>query len=311
MILTLTPNAALDRILFIDEFKPGTVMRPERILDRVGGKGLDSSVALRAFGVDTLALSFVAGDAGRRLAGLLNGYGIRHDLIWLAGETRIAHVVVETRRRRHSHIIAGALPVPPEAAVAFLERFRVHVSRAGWVIAAGTLPPGVPRAYYRRMVEIARQAGVPILIDSSGPPVQAVLAAPPTVLKMNWQEFNQTFNVSTGSLEHLVTAARAVAAREHLQALVITCGRRGILAFTPDGDFQAAGPPQEEVNAAGAGDAASGVLAWKLSLGATWPEALRWAAATSAAVVLTEGTADCNRADVDRLLPHITVKNLA
>ena len=48
MILTLTPNAALDRLLFIDEFKPGTVMRPQKMIDKVGGKGLDSSVALSA-----------------------------------------------------------------------------------------------------------------------------------------------------------------------------------------------------------------------------------------------------------------------
>jgi hypothetical protein len=35
---------------------------------------------------------------------------------------------------------------------------------------------------------------------------------------------------------------------------------------------------------------------------------MRWAAATSAAVVLTPGTADCHMSDIERILPEVTVK---
>ncbi|KPL82894.1 hypothetical protein SE15_12715, partial [Thermanaerothrix daxensis] len=57
-------------------------------------------------------------------------------------------------------------------------------------------------------------------------------------------------------------------------------------------------------------DATSAALAWRLSLGDPWPEALRWAAATGAATVLTEGTADCHFADVQNLYPLVQIREL-
>jgi 1-phosphofructokinase family hexose kinase len=285
-------------------------MRPDRFIDKVGGKALDASVALRTFGVETVALSFVAGNAGQRLVKLLDGYGIRHHLIWLEGETRISHVLIETEHRRHSHITAGTLAVPPEAATALLDRYRTHVHHADWVIAGGSLPPGVPTTYYQTIITIAAAAGVPVLIDSFGPPVKASLTTPPAILKMNWTEFCQTFDLQADSLDQLQRQAGTVFERKKLPALVITCGKQGIMALTPDGPYLATSPAQPVVNAAGAGDATSAALAWRLGLGDSWPDTLRWAAAAGAAVVLTEGTADCHLADVERIWAETTVQPL-
>jgi 1-phosphofructokinase family hexose kinase len=309
--LTVTPNAALDRVLFIDEFRPGTSMRPERIIDKVGGKALDASVALRAFGQDTLALTFVAGETGRRLVKLLDEYGIRHDLIWLEGESRISHVIVETRHRRHSHVTAGTLPVPAEAAAEFLRKYRSQVSGADWVIAGGSLPPGVPDDYYHPLIEIATAAGKPILLDGTGAPIRAILATPPTILKMNQQEFRDTFSTPVAdTLDGLAEQGESVYRQYKLPALVLTCGKQGILAFTPAGKLLATAPAQPVINAAGAGDTVSGALAWRLASGDTWPEALRWATAVGAAAVLTEGTADCHLADIERILPQTAIQKL-
>ena len=115
MILTVTLNSALDRLLFLDEFRPGTTMRPQKMVEAVGGKGFDVSVVLQTLQAENLALGLVAGLTGQQLVKLLDGYGITYDLIWVDGETRIAHVLVETRHHRHSHVIAGGLSVPAEA----------------------------------------------------------------------------------------------------------------------------------------------------------------------------------------------------
>jgi fructose-1-phosphate kinase PfkB-like protein len=102
-------------------------------------------------------------------------------------------------------------------------------------------------------------------------------------------------------------------ARQHhdLPALVVTCGGQGLLGIEARGCWLARPPVQTIVNAAGAGDAASGVLAWRLGAGESWPEALRWAAAAGAAVVLTETTADLERSDFERILPQVGIEQLA
>jgi 1-phosphofructokinase family hexose kinase len=310
MILTVTPNSALDRVIFIDEFQPGTAMRAAKMIHSVGGKGCDASVALRTFEVDTLALTFVAGPHGELLMRLLDSYGIRHDLIWLEGDTRIVHILLETQHHRTSLVTAGALAVPPEGFAQLLEGYKTHLSRAVWVIAAGSLAPGLPPSFYQTVVQMAQAAHAPILIDAFGPPILATLSTPPTILKMNRTEFGKTFSLSANTLTELQTQAQAVREREKLPALVLTCGEEGILALTPEGIFLAISPTQQPVNTAGAGDTASAMLAWRLSQGDTWPEALRWAAAGGAACVLTEGTADSRRPDVERLLPQVEVRQL-
>jgi 1-phosphofructokinase family hexose kinase len=310
MILTVTPNPALDRILVIDEIRPGETMRTDQVSHSVGGKGFVASVVLRAFGVDTLALGILAGATGRQLADLLDSYGVRLDLIWVAGETRLAHVIVEQRHHRHSHLIAGSLPTTAEALADLLQRYQAHLPQAAWVIGAGTLAPGAPVDLYRRLTELASKAGIPILLDILGPPFLAALPARPTVLKMNRAEFAETFYIPINSLADLQAQAQAVRQRENIPALVITCGEDGLLALTPEGGYWAVSPPQTVISAAGAGDTVSAVLAWRFSQGDGWLEALRWAAAASAASVLTEGTAEVSQTEVERILPQVRVEAL-
>ena len=66
----------------------------------------------------------------------------------------------------------------------------------------------------------------------------------------------------------------------------------------------------KEVNAAGAGDAVSAAIVYRITQGDDWTQALTWAAAVSAAVVLTEGTAECSMTDIQNLYPKVWVKKL-
>ena len=310
MILTVNANAALDRVIYIGEFKPTTVMRSEKVLDCVGGKGLDTSVVLQHLGVPNIALSFMAGRTGEYLTEILDRYSMQHDLVWVDGDTRIAHVIVEMDHLRHSHVITRGYHVAQTQIDQFLARFRERAKVASWVVVAGSLPRGLKDDFYSQITEVARQAGAQTLIDCPGEPVLQALPARPAVVKMNRTEFASTFGARPDTLEKLAKAARDTLAENNLEALVITCGRDGILAVTPQEAYLASSPPQKEVNAAGAGDAVSAALAWRFSLNATWPQALQWAAAASAAVVLTEGTADCDFADVKRIYEQVTVNEV-
>ena len=89
---------------------------------------------------------------------------------------------------------------------------------------------------------------------------------------------------------------------------MITSGAEGILALTPEGIFRVLVPPQSAVNPAGAGDAASAALAWRLGSGDSWPEALIWAGAASAAAVLSEATGEVDKQTALNLLPLIRLE---
>jgi fructose-1-phosphate kinase PfkB-like protein len=125
---------------------------------------------------------------------------------------------------------------------------------------------------------------------------------------MNCQEFEWTFGGRADDLETLKEEAVRIRREQELGTLVITCGPDGLLAVSDEGVVHAQPPRLKALNATGAGDAASAVLAWRLSSGDAFPEALRRAAAVSAAVVLTESTAICRAEDVERIYPEVVVK---
>src|SRR5438093_8064991 len=69
LVLTVTPNTGLDRVLFLDRLAPGR--NAARAVWAMGGKGCDVSLIIRALGVPTVATGFAAGDIGHRMETML------------------------------------------------------------------------------------------------------------------------------------------------------------------------------------------------------------------------------------------------
>ena len=308
MILCINANAAIDIVLFIDRFRSGETMRPNRVVTGVGGKGLDTALVLQTLGAPVQAISFAAGYNGQMLADLLKERDVPVEFIWVPGETRTAHVIVETDFNHHSHITTSGYTVTAQDCDTFKKSVCQHALQASWAIIGGTLPGGAPVSLYREVIALLHQNQVQVLVDCSGQPALASLPAAPDIVKMNQEEFSQTFQNHPISQVGWLGAVREVMHRFHLHNFVLTCGRKGLLAFTPQATYLANAPRQQEVNAAGSGDAVSAALTYRLSLGDSWESALRWAVAAGAAVVLTEGTAECQMTDVEHIHAQTSVQ---
>ena len=88
MILTLTINPALDRIITADR-----LVFEDRgyILDRseaAGGRGINASQVIHSFGGKTTAVLTTGGAAGERLEKLLGGLGFPFDAVRVHTESR-------------------------------------------------------------------------------------------------------------------------------------------------------------------------------------------------------------------------------
>jgi 1-phosphofructokinase family hexose kinase len=310
MILTACPNTALDKVYFIKKWTPGRPMRTNKTITSVGGKGLDSSVVLRQLGVSTTAIGFFAGSVGQELVTLLAEYSIISVPIWVGGTTRTAHVIAEEEPNIHTHIIVGEIEINNDQKQVFLKKFSENLTNADWVILAGSVPPSINDDFYADLIKLAKKQNVPVLIDSQKAYIIKAIAAEPAVAKMNWEEFEWTFNKPSDSIETLYENAKYIRSEYRIKNMVLTLSKEGILALTTEGDYLAKAPLQIPVNAAGAGDAVSSTLVWRLYLGESWKESLRWASAVSAAAVLTKRTGDVNMQDVYRILPEVVVQEL-
>ncbi|MEY9912378.1 1-phosphofructokinase [Catenulispora sp. MAP12-49] len=88
MIVTLTLNPSLDRTLALDSLRRGEVLRATSVRIDPGGKGVNVTRVLRAFGVDSHAVIPCAGPDGEELARLLQNAGVPVTEVQVAGWTR-------------------------------------------------------------------------------------------------------------------------------------------------------------------------------------------------------------------------------
>ncbi|MER7012235.1 1-phosphofructokinase family hexose kinase [Saccharopolyspora sp. NPDC000359] len=290
MIITVTPNPALDVSYRVAHLEPGTSHRVRSVHERAGGKGLNVSRVLHDQGLRTLVTAPVGGTRGDAVRDDLAAAGIEHLLLPVPGPTRRTVAVIAEAdlvgeatlfNEPGSHLTA-----------ADWQRFRdlvgTRLPEASVLVCSGSLPPGCTVDSCAELVRDAHVRSVPVIVDATGPALLAAAAAGADVVKPNAAELRET----TGQ-EDPVAGARQLRDRG-AAAVVVSLGPDGVLAFTEQGLWRAKPPYAVSGNPTGAGDAAVAALAAGISRRQPWPERLRtavaWSAAAAAAPVA--GTLD-------------------
>ena len=323
MILTLTPNPTIDRVVFCRDFRLGAVVRAERETVIPSGKGVDASLVIRELGGDTLVLGLQAGLNGRLHGDLLDRWGIAHDMVAACGETRMATVLVDLAVNQQSTIGAPTLTAREDSLLQLLDRVDQYAQGAWGLICAGSLPPGLPEDSYARLLCGARDRGLVTLLDTSGAALRFGVCGLPHILKINLDELRALDGAGgmlsysseapgdagddlEGLVERLVDRLGEWAG----EAIVVTLGGRGALAVTTGGRYRVRPLQVPVVNTAGAGDALNAGMMLARSRGADWPAALALGTAAAASVVMNEGTAICRREQVQELVSRVRVEVL-
>jgi tagatose 6-phosphate kinase len=315
VILTVTLNAALDITYHVPAFRPGRTHRVSRVDERAGGKGVNVARVLHALGEPVIATGLVGGGTGASIRTLLGD--LRHSFVDIAQPSRRTTVVADGTDG------TGFWEPGPQVSAAEWSAFVAHytallrVSRV--VVLAGSLPPGVPVDAYAGLVELARGTGVPSVLDASGEPLRAGLAAGPDVVKPNAHELAMATGMAVGALPEAeqLAISEATDAADALRAaapdgtaVVASLGRHGLLASTVDGRWHALPGVSLKGNPTGAGDAAVAALARGLAYRLPWPERLSDAIGLSGAAVVSSVAGNVTREDYQRMRRAATVREL-
>ncbi|MGV9337839.1 1-phosphofructokinase family hexose kinase [Streptomyces sp. NPDC003688] len=302
MILTVTLNTALDITYHVRSLRPHASHRVSDVAERPGGKGVNVARVLAALGHEVTVTGFAGGATGGVLRDRLAGTaGLTDALVEVAGPTRRTIAVVDERTGDTTQLNEPGPQISPAEWAAFLRAYDGLLAGASAVALSGSLPPGVPVGAYAGLIRVARSAGVPVLLDTSGEPLRRGVAARPDLVKPNAGELAEL----TGSHEPL--RATRDARRRGAHAVVASLGPEGLLAATPEGHWRATPPAPLHGNPTGAGDAAVAGLLSGLVEQLPWPARLTRATALSAAAVRSSTAGDFDRADYEKLLARISV----
>jgi len=299
-IVTLTMNPALDIATSTDRVEPTHKLRCSVPRYDPGGGGINVARAVHALGGDAVAIFPVGGPAGEMIRHMLQQEGVAHQAIPISGFTRESLAVEElTSGKQFRFILPG-----PELSPADLERCLDDLSAAAegaqYIVASGSLPPGVPDGFYTRVADLARRHDTRFVIDTSGLALkQAGLGI--YLLKPSLRELTDLTGREIRNERDEELAAGQVIKQGRCEILVLSLGAQGALLATAEGCERFAAIPVDARSTVGAGDSMLAGIVLGLSRGLPLRDAVHFGMAAGAAALLGSGTQLCRRNDVERL----------
>jgi len=289
MILTLTINPAIDQIVSVDK-----LVFEDRayILDQTeaaGGRGVNASVVIHAFGGKTLALLTSGGAAGEKMEKSLSQMGFPFEVVRVRQESR-SNLTISDKQGLTVKLNQVGQPLDAHELTQIRRLVELRLAKTRWLMICGSVQPGVPASFYCEIIEMAKAHGVKTLLDTDGDALVHGAEAKPTVITPNQHEAERLLGRA------LLTRSQFLEAVDHLKSMgpesvILSLGSRGAIAAGPDGIFEALPPRVDALCPIGAGDSLAAAFTWAMDKKKAFYESLRWGVAAGTAAAILPGMA--------------------
>lgn len=282
MVVTVTCNPAIDRNVSVDRlvFEDRAYILSTR--ESAGGRGINASCVINSFGGKTFAVAICGGKAGKLLEEYLGGCSFPFELVRVRQEIRTNINIADKQglgiklNEKGPKLSAGEL--------ARLEKtVEQRIGEACHVMLCGSLPPGVPADFYARLIHLAKNLNVPVLVDTDGDPLELAIEAGPDVVTPNQQEAERLLSRALITRTHFIDAVERIR-QMGAQSVILSLGSRGAMAAARDGAVYEVAPPRvDALCPIGAGDALCAAYAWAVMDRRDFMDAVRWGVAAGTA----------------------------
>jgi 6-phosphofructokinase 2 len=299
-IVTLTMNPALDITTSAEQVGHTDKIRCQGVRYDPGGGGINVARIARILGAPVLAVFPAGGPTGDALTDLLIDSGVPFHRVKIAGNTRESFTVNEqSTGQQYRFVLEGPRLTFAEQARC-LDELRMVASTSQFVVASGSLPPGVPTDYYQRVADVCQNLATLLIVDTSGRGLQHISSGV-FLLKASVRELRECSGAELATERDQVAAAQELIQRGVAQVIVVSLGAGGALLVTSSVRQRFSAIRMRSGSGVGAGDAMVAAITVGLIRGWSLTESVRYGIAAGAAMLMTPGTAVCNRDDLERL----------
>lgn len=308
MILTVTPNPAVDVVYFVDEFKMGDVHRPYKMTATAGGKGLNVARVGKTIGEETAAMGFVGGNNGSFIENGVEQIGVKNLFTRVSGETRRC-VNISDKSGKSGEILEAGPEVTKEEEETFLKMFSEEVKKADIVCASGSVPKGIDSDFYCKLVKIAKENNKKIIVDTSGTLLEKVLEEGPYMVSPNKDELSMLTGREINNEEDIKSALLDMY-NKGIELPIVTLGKDGAIAYDGSEFYKFLIPSVEVKNSVGSGDSTVSGIAVGISRGMNICDAIKLGMACGIANTQFFETGFVSKELVDKYYEEIKVIKL-
>jgi 1-phosphofructokinase family hexose kinase len=308
VILTLTVNPAIDRTINVDRlaFEDRAYILSSK--DTPGGRGINASTVIHAFGGKTVAVLPAGGASGDRFEEFLKHCGF--PVIVVRIKNRVRTNLTLTDKNGLTMKLNEPGPTLTKAEIAKLDKVvREKMDGISWLMLCGSLPPGVPDTFYASLIEFAHKKKVKTLLDTDGEALLYGLEAKPTVAKPNQAEAERLLNTALLTRTHYLHAVEKIH-RMGPECVLLSLGSRGVVSAAAGGILEVIPPRVDALSPIGAGDALAAVFVRMLEEKKDFPDALRWGVAAGTASAALPGMQFASPGEAAKIYGQVEIRRV-
>lgn len=310
-IVTITINPAVDIFVNVDRVEPTRKLRCSAPKRDPGGGGINVARAAHRLGSNVVAIYPIGGVIGKLLQRLIEREGIDSIVTPSHVETRENFTAYEESTGEQYRFVLPGSALHRAEWEACLDKLVTLPEKPKFVVASGSVPPGVPEDFFAQVARSAKKLGAKVVIDTSGPALGAALGEGVTLIKPNQNELSEFVGAPLANETDRIAACRKLVKDKRAEIVALTLGEEGSLLVTKDKAWRAQPMHIEVVSAVGAGDSFLGGLVAALAKDMPIEQAFRMAVAAGTAAVMSLGTELCHEEDVKRLLKDVKISEVA
>ncbi len=304
-IVTLTINPSIDKSSSVAHVVAERKLycKPPRF--EAGGGGVNVSRAIKKLGGESLLLYPAGSITGERLQELLDQEGLNHRPFPIRGVIRESLVILEESTGQQYRFGMPGPEVQKEEWQQFLQELSALEPPPDYLVASGSLPPGVPADFYAKAAGIGKKRGVKTIIDTSGEALEKALKEGVYLIKPNVREFREMVGEEIKEKSQIKAEALKMVKSGRCEVLVISLGAAGALMVSEDFAEHILPPTVPIVSKVGAGDSMVAGIVLSIAQGKPLRESILFGVAAGTAAVMTPGTELCRREDAERLFKNM------
>jgi 1-phosphofructokinase family hexose kinase len=308
MIITVTINPAMDKVLILDQLILNETNRIRSQYKCVGGKGTHVSYNLSLLGIRNIATGIVCGNVGKEILSSLCSEHIDLQFVVLEeGNSRINYVIID--RTCGCTLLSEKGPMLEEAALQMLiQKYSDLVSTGDIVVISGDAS-NQARNIQDSLIDIAHLRNAKICLDTSGDNLIKGIYRAPFLIKPNLTELKYQCGRDLDSQADIIEAIDELV-DIGIQIIVVSCGSAGSIAYAEGCYYEVIAPHVPFENTVGCGDALlAGILAG-IEQGLDMKANLKQATAVAAAAAMNDSTVGFKPELISQLVNLVSIEKI-
>ena len=306
-IVTITFSPCIDKSTSIAALIPEKKLQCAAPKLEPGGGGINVARAIKKLGGEAIAIFPSGGYTGRFFNHLMEKENIPVVVIETLNETRENIIVLNREINIQYRFGMPGTSLDEKEWKQVLEALE-ELKDISFVIASGSLPPGVPLDIYAQIGKITKSKNAKFVVDTCGEALKFAVNEGAYLLKPNLGELASLAGKKEITPDEAKVIAGDIIKDGKCEVLVVSMGEKGALLVTKDMSEIIISPPVRKESTVGAGDSMLAGIVYYLSLSKSILEAVEYGVACGTAATMHPGTELCKKEDADKLYALIKEK---